>query len=129
MNKTVKILNGSGQTVHKMSGRHGITGILQYWLCVKMPAAVRVHRRIERKVCQQISGWPRSCSCRNASKVQELDRITVVSITAFVPPGYACQQCPLCANSGRCLHCDILIYGGQVTCLALRMKADTRGKE
>jgi hypothetical protein len=100
-----KVLNGSGQTVHKMSGRHGITGILQYWLCVKMPAAVRVHRRIERKVCQQISGWPRSCSCRNASKVQELDRITVVSITAFVPPGYACQQCPLCARSGRSQEC------------------------
>ena len=108
MNKTVKILNGSGQTVHKMSGRHGITGILQYWLCVKMPAAVRVHRRIERKVCQQISGWPRSCSCRNASKVQELDRITVVSITAFVPPGYACQQCPLCASSGSCT-CTLML--------------------
>ena len=36
---------------------------------------------------------------------------------------------PLCARSGRCLHCDIFIYGGQVKCLALRMKADTRGKE
>lgn len=70
-----KVLNGSGQTVHKMSGRHGITGLLQYWLCVKMPAAGRVHRRIERKVCQQISGWPRSCSLRNAA----LDRITAPS--------------------------------------------------
>lgn len=53
-----------------MTGRQGITGLLKYWLCVKMPAAGRVHRRIERKVCQQISGWSRNCSLRNASTGQ-----------------------------------------------------------
>lgn len=111
-----------------MSGRHGITGLLQYWLCVKMPAAGRVHRRIERKVCQQISGWPRSCSCRNASKVQELDRITVVSITAFVPPGYACQQCPLCAITRRSGYHVAVNVEGPAYSLSSMLMIKSRGK-